>query len=949
MVVPRMLAIWMGLVIAMSGQDSTGQQKDQPARSPDQSQDDQNPDSGKPDSHDKETEERIQQKIRELGAAKFLVRQAASAELWKIGRPAEPALRAALSSTNAEIVARAEAILSDFDYGIYPDTDPETKKIIVGFRDGDFQSKKEAGESLLQVGEIETLIKLILKEQDRATLKSLMPVFFGHSRFVLKLIEEGRTAQALSSLRLIIKHSTGFGLTQQRVEELRSEYLWLATVTDTLASQLPSLRADAGPDPKFQERFFLIRCLRALRQYERCAAETEKLQQKELKKLIHDNLLVEQRKWSELSDRHWIENRKPIGDLDLNELLNAITYHRIAGRTGRFEADLKVLYEFSDPLVEDLALDRDTPIFQRVNNTTIFTIVEFLFTNRQIEKAIEYLAKTDKLQAFNACVSIDDYQRAFDVLGFDNVDSDTAKSIEKQIRAFRPTRWTESIREVEGFRDIIHAFYQLGFYDEAKSMYRALYSMALRYESKQSSALATVCNSLLSNEQKELFFDLIRPQMRAKPYDFAIESLFEDLDYAVRDHSLASFWWAELEGRLPKLKPIERLKLLDRYLHPLLPGQQPDPEFLKLLQEVETEILSSDESWGQEAYIGYTYLLLNQSENAIKWFEKYQKSDSFFDSSVAIEIGDLYRKANKLPLAVDAYLAAWDSPLDKSPLGLYLAGLTEKQQGNLPTAERYIQMAKAYVVQSKHHRELPSDLMDRKFDDAARQTLEVSIKISDFQSWELGTARWYLLGLLKDEEGFEAANHVENLLLDVAATTRYYPSVASYTYYPFQAHVRNFDQWTVEGQPEKAFAAAQAALKIRPCSASIAEDCLPKLRKLDGGDALADQLFDRIFNEYKEKLKVFPNSGLFNNNLAWICTTNKKHLQVALVHAEKVVKNEPENSTYIDTLADVCFNLGQIDRAIQLMEKCLSIDPKSEHYNQQIKRFRAARNSQESN
>lgn len=195
--------------------------------------------------------------------------------------------------------------------------------------------------------------------------------------------------------------------------------------------------------------------------------------------------------------------------------------------------------------------------------------------------------------------------------------------------------------------------------------------------------------------------------------------------------------------------------------------------------------------------------------------------------------------------------------------------------------------------------------------------------------------------MLKENEGLRAANLLENQLVDVVATTRYYPSAWSYTYYPIQVQFHKFDYYVAKQETSSAAEVVKAALTIRPLSATVAEDYLPRLRALPNGATIADELFESIRAAHLDKLKKFPNSGLFNNNLAWINSTNKKHLDEALSHAEIAVKNEPDNPTYMDTLADVCFNLGQVDRAISLMEKCLRLNPASEHYQQQLKRFLA--------
>jgi tetratricopeptide (TPR) repeat protein len=64
----------------------------------------------------------IERAVRDLGADDYATREKASAFLWKAGPPAEPSLRRALESGDAEVVARARDLLDKVLFGITPDT-----------------------------------------------------------------------------------------------------------------------------------------------------------------------------------------------------------------------------------------------------------------------------------------------------------------------------------------------------------------------------------------------------------------------------------------------------------------------------------------------------------------------------------------------------------------------------------------------------------------------------------------------------------------------------------------------------------------------------------------------------------------------------------------------------------------------------------------------------------
>lgn len=886
-----------------------------------------------------ESLKRIEVLISELGSPKFSVREQASRSLWNLGKAAEDSLRVAAENPNAEIAERARSILADFDYGIYPTTDAATKELILRFRDGKMSQKKSVSQQLLLSGQTSTLIKLFLKDNDPARMAPLIIESFGNSRFARKLIEKGDSLAALESLRLLNQHSDDLKFNSFRREELRAEYLWLASIMNQLAPEAQKLRVLEAKSSKSDRQLLGIRLHRAMGNVEECLKAAAALTSSDLSKEVSTKLLVEKHDWKTLSEKHWNPDRQQVSELEIPELLAGLIFHRLAGNTNRFESDLRKLFEFSDSYVDEFALTSNSGLFEKVTNLTIDSIIEFLLTNQQSEKALEYLAKIDRFRAFDACVAMDDHRRAFEALGLKEITPATLKILDRQIRLYQPVRWSDSTEDIEKLTSVVYALYQLGYFEESKSLYRTLYSIATRYEANQTGALSVVCRSLLANDQKELFFELIETQIQQKNTDFAIESLFEDLSGNVDGVSLASFWWTVFDDEFTDKPAVERLRLLDKYLRPLLPGEKPDAEFQNIVSKIEKEFSKGLASWGDEAFLGYTFLLWNDRDNAKKWLSKYDFETSP-SSSVALDLGDLYFEDKQFDLAAATYLKAWRFG-NRQPAGLYLAGIAQREAGMLERSEQTISLAKKLILSTEHNREVASALMERDQDKDARKILETAMKVGEMQSWEVGTARFRLINLLDENDGNFAANLLEQQLYDVVATTRFYPSVASYTYFPMEVQLRIFDQMVAEGKPKPASQAIRKALQFRPCSATIAEDYLPKLKNLPDGKELADELFESIRKAHHEQLKLFPNSGLYNNNLAWINSTNKVHLDEALKHAELAVKNEPDNPTYMDTLADVCFNLGQVDRAISLMEKCLKLNPRSEHYSKQIKRFRA--------
>ena len=549
------------------------------------------------------------------------------------------------------------------------------------------------------------------------------------------------------------------------------------------------------------------------------------------------------------------------------------------------------------------------------------------------------------------------FDEAFAVLGFKDLSDETFKKFNRRIRQFRPKGWDEPTPDITAYCDFAEYLYQLGFYAEAKEAYRSIVFAISQFEADSTDSLRATCQSLINSEQYDLFYELIGPFVNSQNDTMIVQTLLFDLEESFTGSSLASYWWFVL-GNETNDGTKERLKMLRQFLRQRLPDEALEEEFKELLKSVANR---PDLGAMDHANLGLTYLLLTDRDRAKESFRKcIAIQDNEF--GVGVKLADLYREDNELSQAYDCYLSAWKASttsttesvrlnltgLPPSPLPLYLAGLVGKElaetQPNMDGIwQKHIEMAKQLMLYGDSNRSVRSGLIDRGFKDECIEICEMVMKVGGFKDWELGNARSVLIDELNPERGLLAANYLESQLHDVASTTRSYTSMASYTYFPNQVQLHRFDQLLHEKKIDEAFGALQIALEFRPHSATIAEEYLPRLREAEGGREPADQLFEQIRVGHLEVLRKFRNSGLYNNNYAWICTTNKRYLKDALTKAELVCKNEPNNATYLDTLADVCFNLGQVDRAIEIMERCLKMDANSEHYAEQLAKFKAGK------
>jgi tetratricopeptide (TPR) repeat protein len=142
----------------------------------------------------------------------------------------------------------------------------------------------------------------------------------------------------------------------------------------------------------------------------------------------------------------------------------------------------------------------------------------------------------------------------------------------------------------------------------------------------------------------------------------------------------------------------------------------------------------------------------------------------------------------------------------------------------------------------------------------------------------------------------------------------------------------------VEKQVADAIRLVRLAMVVLPEDLIIALEVVPRLDELAKRKD-ADELFAQAFSYHKKLCDESPRDADRHNNLAWLCAIARRRLDEALAHAQKAVGLERANPMYLDTLAEVHFQRGNQKEAIELMKKCIQLDPDTEYYRLQLRRF----------
>ena len=137
------------------------------------------------------------------------------------------------------------------------------------------------------------------------------------------------------------------------------------------------------------------------------------------------------------------------------------------------------------------------------------------------------------------------------------------------------------------------------------------------------------------------------------------------------------------------------------------------------------------------------------------------------------------------------------------------------------------------------------------------------------------------------------------------------------------------------------FAAADQA--IRACHAISPDietpiELLPLAEKAFGASSI-DAWLELYANPLEEHLQRWPDDTLVGNNLAWFYANIERRLDRGLELSQHVAELLPEDSVYLDTLAEVEFRLGHLDKAVEISSRCRQLTPLETHHRTQLHRF----------
>lgn len=129
--------------------------------------------------------------------------------------------------------------------------------------------------------------------------------------------------------------------------------------------------------------------------------------------------------------------------------------------------------------------------------------------------------------------------------------------------------------------------------------------------------------------------------------------------------------------------------------------------------------------------------------------------------------------------------------------------------------------------------------------------------------------------------------------------------------------------------------------RMFPCDGSLADDFFPAIRKA-GLVKEHDEWFKESWDRITAVIRQFPDSDNTYNTAAWIASRARRNLGPAGKLLEKALVANPEQSAYLDTMAEIQFAKGNRDKALEWSQQAVNFRPLDMMLRRQHERFRTA-------
>lgn len=835
------------------------------------------------------TEGEIAKAIRQLGDDDFATREKASQFLWLAGKSAEPQLKQALDSPDAEIKARAKKLLDKLRFGVSPDTPKDIAELISRYRAADSNGKLAIVQELLRKGMpgYQAVLRFAEGEENQADRQAVRTHLERESRLAAAaLIAEGNAATAEE----LLEKTAAAGIASA-AQNFAVYTLLRGRLDDKIARYQPQVK-DKGSANAAQVLAHLCRARGDL-------AAARKAAEKSFKPDLIETALFELSDWQEL-----IRQAAPGGNppTQIRVIASLAAHQRLAGDAEGFAKSLAAIKKFAEE--------------GQPANARGWTAAQALFMNDRPQEALALLARAEARPVlFELLAAQLKYREAFALADKSLKEAGADKNEMGIHKASTLALLGENEQARKLFAELAGDMSNIQDFTPVARLIAAEHRAGLRDEALEHVAAVLKKSGANMNITTAYLFDQIFPQKGTQ----------------------AAQCWAVLSARDSAAEPLPKLKRLAQ----LMTGKAPAAELDAFLKEALDPARLGTGNPGIELLSALGEVC--QTAGRLPQAQDYLERCATKAPTVAtlLRLGDFFADQQDWKQAAERFGQAWEKDKTQS-LALYLRAWALKRLGQEKEAGQLAELAHVLPLADFNIRYYLADELAKR--GLAREALAERRLLVQFDSYEsrfaLNPQRFSGEAYLAAGDYARAVDCQERFRLRMLRSNATFTVTPGYLIVPHRVHVYRARMLLAQGKVEEALKEARLCSDFLAGDTRLALLLVPELEKR-GHKPDADKLFESELRVLQQAAADYPRAAQIHNNLAWLAVRCRRQLDLALEHARKAVELAPATSGYFDTLAEIYFQKGDKEKAIETMKKCLALEPKRDYYRRQLKRIEA--------
>ncbi len=845
------------------------------------------------------TAEEINRAIEGLGDKSFGLREQASEFLWRAGKAAEPALRKALESDDAEVAARAGRILRQFQYGIYSDTPAEVVTLIGRYRYGSQAARLAVLKTLLGKGETTTLLTLLKAEPDEKARKLL-------TNGLLKNIDKLAGALFINGDWTKAEQLLEIGATADGGMRNYAAYLLLRKQLEAKISELKARTAGACNAIDARLLAYLLRAEGDLPGARSAAEKTSD-------PLLTAGILFELGDWRQLARLHQSSPEKTTATLPggIVDLGYAAAYHRLAGNSKELQEAVAAIKKLAE---------------RKPNK--LWYCGETLIINERYRDAVELLKDRRRTSAFEIlCVQLR-FREALRLAGV----AEARGPYSPWFAQVDPGVEIKSVERRDRFSLGLHVASMLFRLNEKEKASKLFSELARAARDDNNLSLRSVCEAEYELGLTDQAFEHAAAVLSRGWNTSVLRTLFPECQ------DTAGIWWKLFCQQYPEESREITIGRLRRLLRPTPPIDAAGDDWPRLVMEAESvsRKLNNSDRGRWLAALGGTCLARGDPRAARSRFqEAAQVAPS---ASIFLRLGDLAAGDGEWEDAARWYGSAWEQDRTK-PTALFLQGRSLEEAGQETDGRKLIEAARLLPLGNTQARcDFAEDLQRRGLADEAVRQWQWTLRTGELQSPPINQAAERLGHVAAGKDDLKAAAYWQWPLMRCLRTSTNNLGIEGYLRRAHLIHKARARGLIAAGKIDEALGEIRLSHAALPGQVGLALELVPRLEEA-GRRPEADRLFAKVFATNGAVCGDFPRSAPHHHDLARLAAGCCRRLDAGLKHAERAVAVDPNNPAYIGTLAEIHFQRGNRRQAIELVKRCVELAPRQGQYRRQLERF----------